>query len=91
MIAQVAGASAKAGLPDFLYFMAFLSLQLGILNLFPIPVLDGGHIFFLIIEMIAGRPLSIKKREVAQQIGFGMLILLMVYVFYNDIMRFLVR
>lgn len=91
MIAQVAGASAKAGIPDFLFFMAFLSLQLGILNLFPIPVLDGGHIFFLIIEMIAGKPLSIKKREVAQQIGFGMLILLMVYVFYNDIMRFFIH
>jgi len=91
MIAQVAGASAKSGMTDFLYFMAFLSLQLGILNLFPIPVLDGGHIFFLIIEMIAGKPLSIKKREVAQQIGFGMLILLMVYVFYNDIMRFFVH
>ncbi|MEW5801774.1 MAG: RIP metalloprotease RseP [bacterium] len=91
MIAQVAGASAKAGIPDFLYFMAFLSLQLGVLNLFPIPVLDGGHLFFLAIEMIAGKPLSIKKREVAQQIGFGMLILLMVYVFYNDIMRFFVH
>ncbi|MEW6379436.1 MAG: RIP metalloprotease RseP [bacterium] len=91
MIAQVAGASARSGIPDFLFFMAFLSLQLGILNLFPIPVLDGGHIFFLIVEMIAGKPLSIKKREVAQQIGFGMLILLMVYVFYNDIMRFFVH
>ncbi|MCL6582783.1 MAG: RIP metalloprotease RseP [bacterium] len=91
MIAQVAGASAKAGIPDFIYFMAFLSLQLGILNLFPIPILDGGHIFFLIIEMIVGKPLSIRKREVAQQIGFGMLILLMVYVFYNDIMRFFVH
>ena len=91
MIAQIAGASAKAGLSDFLYFMAFLSLQLGILNLFPIPVLDGGHMLFFIIEMIAGKPLSIKKREIAQQIGFSILILLMVYVFYNDIMRFFVH
>jgi regulator of sigma E protease len=91
MIAQVAGASARSGMTDFLYFMAFLSLQLGILNLFPIPVLDGGHIFFLIIEIIAGKPLSIKKREVAQQIGFGALILLMVYVFYNDIMRYILH
>ncbi len=91
LIAQVAGASAKAGVSDFLYFMAFLSLQLGILNLFPIPVLDGGHMLFFSIELISGKPLSIKKREIAQQIGFCMLIFLMVYVFYNDIMRFFVH
>ncbi|MGA1875620.1 MAG: site-2 protease family protein, partial [bacterium] len=91
MIAQVAGASARAGLSDFLFFMAFLSLQLGILNLFPIPVLDGGHLVFFFIEMLAGRPISIKKQEIAQQLGFGVLILLMVYVFYNDIMRFFVH
>ena len=91
MIAQIAGASAKSGLTDFLYFMAFLSLQLGILNLFPIPVLDGGHLLFFIIEMIVGKPMSIRKREIAQQIGFSILILLMVYVFYNDIMRFFVH
>lgn len=91
MIAQVAGAAAKSGMSDFMYFMAFLSLQLGILNLFPIPVLDGGHILFLTVEMIIGKSISIKTREIAQQIGFGMLILLMVYVFYNDIMRFFVH
>lgn len=91
LIAQVAGATAKSGFSDFLYFMAFLSLQLGILNLFPIPVLDGGHLVFFLIEIITGKPLSIKSREIAQQIGFGILILLMIYVFYNDIMRLFVH
>jgi regulator of sigma E protease len=66
-----------------------LSINLGLLNLLPIPVLDGGHIFFFLIEMIKGKPLSERSRERAQQVGLFMLLGLMVFAFYNDIMRFM--
>lgn len=88
MIAHVAGEAAKTGLAELIYFMGFLSLQLGILNLLPIPVLDGGHLLFFGIEFITRKPLSIKSREIAQQIGFAVLVLLMLYVICNDIMRY---
>jgi len=91
MIAQVAGQAARSGISNFLFFMAYLSLALGILNLFPIPVLDGGHILFFLIELIRGKPLGVKKMEVAQQIGTAVLILLMAVVTYNDIQRILPR
>ena len=90
MIAKAAGSAAKSGASDLLYFMGFLSLQLGILNLFPIPILDGGHLLFLFYETVVRKPLSEKKREVAQQVGMLLLILLMGYVMYNDIMRFFI-
>jgi regulator of sigma E protease len=61
---------------------------LAIVNLLPIPVLDGGHLMFFLIEAIKGRPVSVKVREVAQQVGLFILILLMILVFYNDITRF---
>jgi regulator of sigma E protease len=86
-IAQLAGAAVKKGLLDFVYFMAVLSVNLAILNLLPIPVLDGGHLMFYGIEMIIGRPVSLKWREMAQQIGFVLLILLMIFVFMLDIDR----
>jgi regulator of sigma E protease len=91
MIAHVAGEAAKTGLAELIYFMGFLSLQLGILNLLPIPVLDGGHLLFFGIEAIHGKPPSIKTREIAQQIGLVILLILMVYVVYNDILRYLIR
>lgn len=87
MIAQMAGQQAKAGLLNLLYFMGIISINLGILNLFPIPVLDGGHIVFILIEMIMGKPVSMKKMEIAQQVGLFILISLMIYVFYNDLAR----
>jgi regulator of sigma E protease len=87
MIAQYAGKAAKSGLVDVLTLVAFLSLQLGIINLFPIPVLDGGHILFFGIELIKGSPLSERFMGVAQQIGIVLLILLMLLVTYNDIFR----
>ncbi|UCD83640.1 MAG: RIP metalloprotease RseP [Deltaproteobacteria bacterium] len=87
MIAQVASQAARSGFTDLLALMAFLSLQLGILNLLPIPVLDGGHLLFLGIESVLGRPVSIRRREIAQQIGVFLLISLMAVVFYNDILR----
>ena len=67
--------------------MAIISINLGILNLFPIPILDGGLIVFLLIELIIGKPLSIKKQELAQKVGLFLLILLMVVVLYNDVTR----
>ena len=72
-------------------FMAFLSISLGILNLFPIPVLDGGHILFYTIELIIGRPVNLKVREIAQQVGLALLLLLMGFAFYNDIMKLFIR
>lgn len=89
MIAQITGQAAKSGISNLLLFMAFLSLNLGILNLLPIPVLDGGHILFLLIEFLRGKPLGVKKMEIAQQIGLVILILLMIVVTYNDIQRVL--
>lgn len=87
MIAREAGRAASAGIADTLSLVAFLSLQLGIINLFPLPVLDGGHILFFGIEAIKGKPLSERFMVVAQQIGIALLVTLMVLVTYNDILR----
>lgn len=87
MIAQVAGKAAESGLVDLLSLVAFLSLQLGIINLFPIPVLDGGHLVFFGLEAVKGSPLSEKFMVVAQQVGIALLIGLMVLVTWNDLYR----
>ena len=87
MIAQMAGDQAKAGIGNLISFIALISINLAIINLLPIPVLDGGHLLFFCIEAIKGRPVSIKVREIAQQVGLFLLILLMILVFYNDITR----
>lgn len=87
MIAQMSGQYAKQGFVPFLFFMAILSINLGVLNLLPIPVLDGGHLLFYGIEAITGREVNLKWREMAQQLGFFILIMLMIFVFYNDIVR----
>jgi len=87
-IAQMAGAQAKAGLLSFLLLMAFLSVNLGIINLFPIPALDGGHLTFYLIEAIFGKPLSPRVMELAQKAGFILLIALMMFVIFLDINRF---
>lgn len=89
MIAQVAGQAAESGLTVFLSLMASLSLQLGILNLLPIPILDGGYLVFFGLEALRGKPVSARKMEIAQQIGIALLVLLMVVVTYNDIIRLL--
>jgi regulator of sigma E protease len=89
MIAQMAGDSAKAGIGSLISFIALISINLAIINLLPIPVLDGGHLLFFFIEAVKGQPVSVKVREVAQQIGLFILILLMILVFYNDITRIL--
>jgi regulator of sigma E protease len=88
LIAQMAGEQVEQGMVSLLAFIALISVNLGILNLLPIPVLDGGHILFFSIEAVIRRPVSIKTREIAQQIGIFLLMMLMVFVFYNDIMRF---
>ena len=87
LIAQMAGEQAKRGLLSLILFMAILSINLGVINLFPIPILDGGHFLFLGLEAILRRPLSIKKMEIAQQIGLIFIILLMLFAFYNDLIR----
>ena len=87
LIFQIYGEQAEQGFNELIRLTALLSINLGLLNLLPIPVLDGGHIFFFLIEILKGKPVSEKNRERAQQVGFFMLISLMVFAFYNDIMR----
>jgi regulator of sigma E protease len=86
-VIQWAGQAAQADFSSLLVMLAFLSIQLGILNLLPIPILDGGHLLFNLIELIFRRPLSLRVREVAQQIGLVLLLMLMGLAFYNDIAR----
>lgn len=90
MIAKMAGEQASAGVSSFLAFMALLSINLGVLNLLPVPVLDGGHLLFYFMELIFRRPVPQKIREYAQQIGMVLLLGLMVMAFYNDIIRYFV-
>ncbi len=87
MIAQLSGRAAGLGVSDFFYFVAFISVNIGLVNLFPIPALDGGHLLFSVIEMLKRSPLSVKFQETAAKIGFAILILLMLFVSYNDIIR----
>ncbi len=87
MIFQIYGEQAEQGFYEFIRLTALLSINLGLINLLPIPILDGGHILFFLIEIIKGRPVSEKNRERAQQVGLFMLISLMVFAFYNDILR----
>ncbi len=90
MIAKMAGEQASAGASSFLAFMALLSINLGVLNLLPVPVLDGGHLLFYFMELIFRRPVPQKVREYSQQIGMVLLLGLMVLAFYNDIIRYFV-
>ena len=87
MIAEMAGQQAEAGVSSLLFFIALISINLAILNFLPIPILDGGHLLFFFIELLLGRPVNLKVREVAQQIGVVILLMLMIFVFYNDITR----
>ncbi len=87
LMAQMAGEQGKKGPLDFFFLIALLSINLGVINLFPIPILDGGHFLFLALEAVLRRPISIRKMEIAQQIGLILIILLMLFAFYNDILR----
>ena len=86
-IAQVAGDSAQIGLVSFLSFMAVVSVSLGVLNLLPVPLLDGGHLLMFAIEGIKGRPLSERAQIAAQYVGLTFIGMLMVLALFNDIMR----
>jgi regulator of sigma E protease len=91
-IAAEAGRQAKqGGVLQLMGLTAVLSVNLAILNLLPIPILDGGHLLFFAIEKVRGGPLSLRKREIAQQVGLALLVALMVFAFYNDIFRLLGR
>ncbi len=91
LITQIAGEVVRRGTVQLLSFTAFLSINLAILNLLPIPVLDGGHLLFSLIEWLRGKPISLRKREIAQQVGLALLVGLMIFAFYNDIFRLLGR
>ncbi len=86
-IAEYAGQSAKLGFDYYLRFMALLSISLGVLNLLPIPVLDGGHLMYHIVEVIRRRPLSERAMEISQQFGLFIIVVLMAFAFFNDINR----
>ncbi|KTT29167.1 zinc metallopeptidase RseP [Pseudomonas oryzihabitans] len=86
-IAKVAGASAQSGLGDFLNFLAYLSISLGVLNLLPIPVLDGGHLVFYVVEWIRGRPLSERVQTWGMQIGISLVVGVMLLALVNDLGR----
>lgn len=86
-IAQTAGETARMGMVSLFSFIALISVNLALVNALPIPVLDGGHILFLFIEKIQGKPLSLKQRSVLQQIGFAFLLLVIILITYNDFAR----
>jgi len=86
-IAKVAGASAQSGLGDFLNFLAYLSISLGVLNLLPIPVLDGGHLLFYLVEWVRGRPLSERVQGWGVQIGISLVVGVMLLALVNDLGR----
>lgn len=88
-IGQAASETFKIGLTQFLQMMAIISVNLFILNLLPIPVLDGGHLVFYVIEAIKGAPVSLRKMEMAQQVGLVLLMSLMVFALFNDFSRLL--
>jgi regulator of sigma E protease len=86
-IADYAGQSARLGTSYYLRFLALISISLGVLNLLPVPVLDGGHLMYYLVEFLKGGPVSERALEIGQQIGFALLALLMAFAFYNDINR----
>ncbi len=89
-IADYAGQSAQTGLASFVAFLALVSVSLGVLNLLPVPLLDGGHLLYYFAEFLTGRPVSERIQEIGQKIGIGLLTLLMFFALYNDIQRLFV-
>ena len=86
-IADYAGQSAKLGIDYYLKFLALVSISLAVLNLLPIPILDGGHLLYYVLEIIKRGPLSERSMEIGQQIGLALMLMLMAFAFYNDINR----
>jgi regulator of sigma E protease len=87
MIAQMAGQEAHRGIANLAMFTVMLSLELGIINLLPVPLLDGGHLLFFVFEGIKGKPLELRYREAMLQVGLFLLVALMAFVIFNDISR----
>ncbi len=90
-IAQVSGQVASVGLPALMHLAAVLSVSIGLLNLFPVPLLDGGHLLFYAIEAARGKPLSERAQEVGFRIGFAIVVMLMIFATYNDILHLAAR
>ncbi len=88
-IADYAGQSAQLGLAAYAGFIALISISLGVLNLLPIPILDGGHLMYYIVEILKGSPVSERAMELGQRLGLTLLLFLMAFAFYNDINRLL--
>ena len=86
-IADYAGQSAQMGGVSFLTFIALISISLGVLNLLPVPLLDGGHLMYYAIEVVKGSPVSERAMEVGQRVGIALLLVMMAFAFYNDINR----
>lgn len=89
-IADYAGQSAETGLASFVAFLALVSVSLGVLNLLPVPLLDGGHLLYYFAEFFTGRPVSERVQEIGQKIGIGLLTLLMFFALFNDLQRLFV-
>ncbi len=86
-IAQISGQVATIGMAALIHLAAVLSISIGLLNLFPVPLLDGGHLLFYAVEAIRGRPLSDRAQEMGFRIGLGLVLMLMVFATYNDILH----
>jgi regulator of sigma E protease len=87
MIAQIAGKEVHQGFADVILFVVTVSLELGVINVLPVPLLDGGHLLFFVIEAVRGEPLKLRHREIAMQVGLFLLAILMAFVILNDISR----
>jgi regulator of sigma E protease len=88
-IADYAGQSALQGLGTYIAFLALISISLGVLNLLPIPLLDGGHLLYYVVEIFKGSPVSERMMELGQRVGLGLLLFLMAFAIYNDFNRLL--
>ena len=86
-IAQISGQVATIGLAALIHLAAVLSISIGLLNLFPVPLLDGGHLLFYAVEAVRGRPMSERAQEMGFRIGLGLVLMLMVFATYNDILH----
>jgi regulator of sigma E protease len=90
-IASISGEAGAQGMSSVVFLIAILSINLGVLNLLPIPILDGGHLLFFLIEAVLRKPLGDRQRELAQQVGLLLLVCIMVFAFWNDIERLIAR
>ena len=90
-IANISGEAASQGASNVVFLIAILSINLGVLNLLPIPILDGGHLLFFLIEGILRKPLGERQRELAQQVGLVLLVGVMIFAFWNDLERIFSR